>query len=65
MNKTPNKYFSEMRERAMRMVLDNQGQQESRLSATLSIASKVGCAPQALNEWIRKADVDTGRVQRR
>lgn len=61
MNKTTNKYSPEVRERSVRMVLDNQGQHESRWSAILSIFSKIGCAPQTLNEWVKRAEVDTGQ----
>jgi transposase len=60
MSKTTNKYSPEVRERAVRMVLDNPGQHESRWSAILSISSKIGCAPQTLNEWVKKAEVDRG-----
>ncbi len=60
MSKTTNKYSLEVRERAVRMVLDNAGQHESRWSAILSISSKIGCAPQTLNEWVKKAEVDRG-----
>ena len=60
MSKTTNKYSPEVRERAVRLVLDNQGQHESRWSAILSISSKIGCAPQTLNEWVKKTDVDSG-----
>ena len=60
MSKTTNKYSPEVRERAVRMVLDNAGQHESRWSAILSISSKIGCAPQTLNEWVKKAEVDRG-----
>src|SRR5512134_379309 len=61
MSKMPNKYSPEVRERAVRMVLDHEGQHESRWAAILSISSKIGCAPQTLNEWVKKAEVDGGR----
>jgi len=60
MSKTTNKYSPEMRERAVRLVRDNPGQHKSRWSAILSISSKIGCAPQTLNEWVKKAEVDRG-----
>ena len=61
MNKTTNKYPPEVRERAVRMVLDNQGQHESRWSAIVSISSKIGCAPQTLNDWVKKVEINTGQ----
>ena len=60
MSKTTNKYSPEVRERAVRMVLDNSGQHESRWSAILSVSSKIGCAAQTLNEWVKKAEIDGG-----
>ena len=61
MSKTTNKYSPEVRERSVRMVLDHEGQHESRWATILSISSKIGCAPQTLNEWVKKAEVDGGR----
>ena len=45
----------------MRLVLDNEGQHGSRWQAVLSIAAKIGCAPQTLNEWVKKTEVDNGK----
>ena len=60
MSKTTNKYSLEVRERGACMVVDNAGQHESRWEAILSVSAKIGCAPQTLNEWGRKAEVDRG-----
>ena len=46
MNKTTNKYTPEVSERAVRMVLNGEGQHKSRWAAIVSISAKIGCAPQ-------------------
>ena len=61
MSKTTNKFSAEVRERAVRMVLDNPGQHESRWQAIQSVSAKIGCAAQTLNEWVKKAEVDGGK----
>ena len=61
MSKTTNKFSPEVRARAVRLVLDNEGQHASRWQAVMSIAAKIGCTPQTLNEWVKKAEVDSGR----
>ena len=61
MTNTTNKYSPEVRERTVRMVLDGAGQHDSRWSAILSISAKIGCAPQTLNEWVKKVEVHTGQ----
>ena len=58
MSKTTNKFSPEVRERAVRLVLDNEGQHASRWQAVMS---KIGCTPQTLNDWVKKAEVDSGR----
>ncbi|PRY91731.1 hypothetical protein CLV74_103320 [Donghicola tyrosinivorans] len=56
MSKTTNKYSPEVRERSVRLVLDNQGQQSSRWQAIMSISVKIGCSAHTLNEWVKKAE---------
>ena len=61
MSKTTNKFSPEVRDRAVRLVLDNEGQHGSRWQAVMSIAAKIGCTPQTLNDWVKKAEVDSGK----
>ena len=59
MNKS-NKFSPEVRERAVRMVQEHRGQYPSLWAAVESIAPKIGCAPQTLLEWVKRAEVDAG-----
>jgi transposase-like protein len=59
MNKS-NKFSPEVRERAVRMVLEHRGEYPSLWAAAQSIAPKIGCVPHTLYEWVRRHEVDTG-----
>jgi transposase len=59
-SKTSNKFSPEVRARAVRMVVDHEHEHASRWSAIVSIASKIGCTSQTLNEWVKKAERDSG-----
>jgi len=43
------------------MVLDHEGEHASRWAAVVSIASKIGCTPQTLHEWVKKAEIGSGK----
>ena len=61
--KTANKFSPEVRARAVRMVLDHEAEHPSWWTAISSIAAKIGCTAQMLSDWVKKAEVDSGRAR--
>lgn len=57
----PTRFSPEVRERAVRMVLENRDQHPSLWAAIQSIAPKMGCTPQTLNNWVKQYERDTGQ----
>ena len=60
-NKCGNRYSPEVRERAVRMVYEHQVEIDSQSAAIKSIAPKIGCGPDTLRAWVRRAETDRGR----
>ncbi|GAA0724702.1 transposase [Dokdonella soli] len=58
--KTSAKYSVEVRERAVRMVQEHQGEHGSQWAAIESIAGKLGCTAETLRRWVRQAERDNG-----
>ena len=54
--KPSTKYSPEVRDRAVRLVLEHQGEHDSQWSAIPSVASKLGCTSETLRKWVRQAD---------
>lgn len=59
MNKST-RYSPEVRERAVRLVFEHQGEHDSQWAAMASIAAKIGCTPETLRKWVRQAERDQG-----
>ena len=54
------KFTPEVRERAVRLVRESRAAHASEWAAVSAIASKIGCSPQSLLNWIRQAERDEG-----
>jgi len=54
------KFTPELRERAVRMVLEHRADHSSQWATIESIAPKIGCTPQTLLKWIQRTEIDQG-----
>jgi transposase len=57
----PSRYSPELRERAVRMVFEHQGEHDSQWATINSIAGKIGCTTETLRNWVRQAERDAGK----
>ena len=55
------KYPDELRERAVRMVLDHEEEYGSQWEAICSVAEKLGPQAETVRLWVRRAETDSGR----
>jgi transposase len=59
--KTPSRFSPEIRERAVRMVVEHEAAHDSQWAAITSIGEKIGCTAETLRKWVRQAERDQGR----
>jgi transposase len=61
MSERSKRYPPELRDRAVRMVLEHQHEYSSQWAAITSIAAKFGPTPETLRSWVRRVEIDDGR----
>ena len=54
------RFPAEVRERAVRLVMEGESQYDSQWSAIKSVAAKIGCTSETLRKWVRQAERDAG-----
>ncbi len=54
------RYAPEVRDRAVRMVMDHLGEYTSRWAAIQSVSQKLGMTPETLRVWVGQAEIDAG-----
>jgi transposase len=55
------RYSAEVRDRAVRLVMESEGDHGSQWAAITSVAAKIGCTPETLRKWIRRVERDSGK----
>lgn len=61
MGKSTKRFSPEVRERAVRLVQEQERQHESQWAAIKSVAAKIGCTAETLRTWVRQTETDGGK----
>jgi len=59
------RYPKEFKERAVRLVFENEKDSASQWAAIESVSAKLGCTRETLRRWVRQAETDQGKSERK
>lgn len=55
------RYPKEFKQRAVRLVFEQEKEHSSQWAAISSVAVKMGCTQETLRRWVRQAEIDQGK----